>query len=239
MRQASGEGLPLGGSGGSVHVLVDPSSGSERLLQRALTVPPGASANLGHQGADNVVYVVRGFGLLASAIREEQHLLRPGTAALVPFKVPASVFNTGIEELLLISVWSPPPFDGYFTMDARDLPLTSLHEDDQASLPAGEDRFFKLLIQSDHMTQFVGFIDRSKAPPHTHTYEEAIYVLEGQGMVHSQGSSTPIGLGTSIFLPPGVPHCLENQGEGVLKVLGVFSPPGSPADKGDAPAADN
>jgi mannose-6-phosphate isomerase-like protein (cupin superfamily) len=229
---------PLQGSVGSIHVLIDPSTGSARLCQRVLALPPGASGHVGHPGADDVLYVAIGSGLLASAIRDEQHALRAGMAALVPAKVPANVINTSREELVMVSVLSPPPFDGLFTMDARDLPLTSVHEEDREPLPAGEDRSFKLLIQSEHMTQFVGFIDTSKAPPHTHTYEEAIYVLEGEGLVHADGSTTPILAGSSIFLPPGTPHCLENAGAGVLKILGIFSPPGSPADKRDKPNGD-
>lgn len=238
MRQARGEGQPLPGSPGAFQVLIDPGSGSERLLQRLLELPPQASSEVGHAGADDVLYVAKGFGLLASGLDQEEHPLRPGSAALIPVKVPAYVVNTGTDGLVIISVLSPPPFDGFFTMEVRDLPASTLHEDDSDSLPAGEDRFFKLLVESDHVTQFVGFIDRSKAPPHTHTYEEALYVVEGDGLVHAEGSTTPIRPGTSIFLPPGTSHCLENRKPGVLKVLGVFSPPGSPADKRDAPAAD-
>jgi mannose-6-phosphate isomerase-like protein (cupin superfamily) len=224
------------GPSGSIQVLIDPSAGSARLCQRVLAFTPGASGHVGHPGADDVLYVAIGSGLLASAIRDEQHALRAGMAALVPAKVPANVINTSREKLVMVSVLSPPPFDGFFTMEARDLPITTIHEDDQEPLPAGEDRYFKLLILSEHMTQFVGFIDKSKAPPHTHTYEEAIYILHGDGLVHTDGSATPIQPGTSIFLSPGTPHCLENRGPGVLKVLGVFSPPGSPADKREAPS---
>jgi mannose-6-phosphate isomerase-like protein (cupin superfamily) len=220
---------------GSVQVVIGPSTGSERLLQRVLSLPPGGSVGVGHPGdGHDVLYVARGSGILASEVREEQHRLRPGTAALVPCKVPASVHNTGIDELVLVSVQSPPPIEGYFTLEAHDHPLASLHEDDQDTEPAGGDRHFKLLIQSEHITQFVGFIDKSKAPPHTHTYEEAIYVLGGEGLLHAEGSTTPIQPGSSVFLPPATLHCLENQSAGVLKVLGVFSPPGSPADKREA-----
>jgi mannose-6-phosphate isomerase-like protein (cupin superfamily) len=219
----------------SIRVVIDPSTGSERLLQRVLTLSPGKSTNVGHPGpGHDVLYVANGLGLLASNIRVERHDLHPGTAGLVPCKVPASLHNTGPEELRIVSVWSPPPFEGFFTLEAHDHPLVTLDEDDQPSLPAGEDRYFKLLIQSEHMTQFVGFIDKSKAPPHTHTYEEAIYVLDGEGLVHADGTATPIQRGSSIFLPPGTSHCLENRGPDVLKVLGVFSPPGSPADKREA-----
>ena len=232
--ETSGEGRPLPSSTASAEVLIDPDSGSERLLQRVLRFPPGATGNVGHAGADDVLYVTHGSGVLESLVREERHALGPGTAALVLSKLPAQVVNAGAEELEVVSVWSPPPFEGVFTMEARIAPLASLREEDQESLPAGEDRYFKLLIQSEHVTQFVGFIDKSKAPPHTHTYEEAIYVVEGEGLLHADEKLTPIGPGTSVFLPPGTPHCLENQGPGVLKVLGVFSPPGSPAAKQDA-----
>jgi mannose-6-phosphate isomerase-like protein (cupin superfamily) len=231
------DGQPLRGPEGTFHVLIDPSRGSERLLQQVIDLPPGGSGGVGHPGiGEDVLYVVQGSGLLASAIREEQHLLSPGTAALVSCKLPASAHNTGTDELVLISVWSPPPFEGFFTMEAHDHPLTSLHENDRERLPAGEDRSFKVLIETKHVTQFVGLIERSKAPPHTHLYEEAIYVLEGEGTLHSDGAATPIRPGTSIFLPPDTPHCLENRGPGVLKIVGVFSPPGSPAGKVEASA---
>jgi quercetin dioxygenase-like cupin family protein len=226
---------PLQGAVVSIRVLIDPSTGSERLSQRVLTFPSGASGTVGHPGADEVLYVALGSGVVASAIREERHSLRAGAAALILAKVPAHLSNTSPGELVVVSVLSPPPFDGAFTMEARDLPLTSVHEDDREPLPAGEDRTFKRLIQSEHMTQFVGFIDRSKAPPHTHPYEEAIYVLDGQGLVHADGSTSPIDPGSSIFIPPRTSHCLENLGPGVLKVLGVFSPPGSPADRLETP----
>jgi mannose-6-phosphate isomerase-like protein (cupin superfamily) len=58
-----------------------------------------------------------------------------------------------------------------------------------------------------------------------------IYILGGTGMVHVDERRVPISSGTSIFLPPGVSHCLENTGESPLKLLGVFSPPGAPASK--------
>jgi mannose-6-phosphate isomerase-like protein (cupin superfamily) len=222
---------------GSVQVLIDRSTGSERLVQRVLTFGPGTSGDVGHPVVgDEVLYVAGGSGLLVSGIRPEHHPLRAGTAALVRCKVPASVHNTDIGELTLVSAWSPvPPASGFVTTEAHDHLLITLHEDDQEPLPAGEDRYFKLLIQTEHVTQFVGFIDRSKAPPHTHAYEEAIYVVEGEGLLHADERSTPIVPGTSVFLPPGIPHCLENRGPGVLKVLGVFSPPGSPADKQTQP----
>ncbi len=231
VRQPGEVGQSPHGPPGSFQVLIDPATGSERLLQRVLELPSAVSAAVGHAGAEDVLYVGRGSGVLVTGLEEVPHPVRPGSAALVPSKVPAYFVNTNDEALVVISVLSPPPFVGVFTMEVRDLPTPTVHEDDRDPLSAGEDRSFKVLIQSDHVTQFVGFIHRSKAPPHTHIYEEALYVLSGQGLVHIEASTTPIRPGTSIFLPPGTSHCLENQGLGLLKVLGVFSPPGSPADK--------
>ncbi|HTQ91670.1 MAG TPA: cupin domain-containing protein [Streptosporangiaceae bacterium] len=58
-----------------------------------------------------------------------------------------------------------------------------------------------------------------------------VRVLAGQGLVHLDGGGTPIGPGTSVYLPPLQPHCLENTGTEPLLVLGVFHPAGSPAAK--------
>jgi mannose-6-phosphate isomerase-like protein (cupin superfamily) len=56
-------------------------------------------------------------------------------------------------------------------------------------------------------------------------------VLAGRGVVHLSGTTAEIGPGTSIYLPPYQPHCLENTGQVPLEVLGVFYPAGSPAAK--------
>jgi mannose-6-phosphate isomerase-like protein (cupin superfamily) len=214
-------------------VLLGPASGSERLLQRVLRLSPGASGWVGHPGAEDVLYVARGSGNLVSDTMDRRIDLRAGSSARVGRRVAAYIHNGGRgEEMTVVSVLSPPPFQGFFALEGRPEPLEAAHEDDRPSLPAGEDREFKVLTDSEHVTQFVGFIRRSKAPLHTHTYEEAVYILEGQGVVHiGEGRHEPIRPGTSIFLPRGTPHCLENGGEATLKLLGVFSPPGSPGNK--------
>src|SRR5207247_7241760 len=92
------------------------------------------------------------------------------------------------------------------------------------------DREFRVLL-SEGLTirQFAGLIPPGRAPAHHHTYDEVVHVLAGQGVVHLGGTDTRIGPGTSIYLPPLQPHCLENTGAEPLLVLGVFHPAGSPA----------
>ena len=47
-------------------------------------------------------------------------------------------------------------------------------------------------------------------------------------------TSAPIAPGSCVFLPRGQPHCVENTGDGELRLLGVFYPAGSPAVRYDA-----
>ncbi len=88
-----------------------------------------------------------------------------------------------------------------------------------------------LLSSGLPFTQFVGLIPPGRAPEHHHAYDEVVHVLAGKGVVHLGGRRAGIGPGTSVYLPPYQQHCLENTGAGVLEVLGVFHPAGSPAAK--------
>lgn len=228
-------------SSATVRTLIGEHSGSEQLRQRVLVVPPGSVGRLGHLAADDVIYIAAGEGELRTGFSGSAGPLLPGMAGLIPPLVPADLSNPGGSDLVVISVLSPPPVSGAFTVPARDRPVEVIEEGAQEDLPAGDDRHFRYLITpkqgARNVTQFVGFIERSRAPFHTHTYEEAIYILGGSGFVHVEGmTEQEIGEGTSIFLPPGTPHCLENTSDGVLKLLGVFSPPGSPAMKRESDA---
>src|SRR6202023_1597252 len=95
----------------------------------------------------------------------------------------------------------------------------------------GDREFRVLLSEGLTITQFAGLIPPGRAPAHHHTYDEVVHVLAGRGVVHLSGATVEIGPGTSIYLPPYQPHCLENTGSGPLEVLGVFFPAGSPAAK--------
>ncbi len=90
------------------------------------------------------------------------------------------------------------------------------------------DRWYRELIQGQ-TTQFVGSIPPGRAPDHFHEYEEAICILRGSGVMWANTLATPIAPGSCIFLPRRQVHCLENTGDGELRLLGVFYPAGSPA----------
>ena len=78
-------------------------------------------------------------------------------------------------------------------------------------------------------THFVGYIPTARAPEHFHTYNEVIYVLDGEGVMHAEGNDWQLRPGTCIQLPARVVHCLENTGGDVMRVVAVFRPAGSPA----------
>src|ERR671923_116551 len=107
---------------------------------------------------------------------------------------------------------------------------------ERPSLPASPNREFRYLVNQDtgclDVTQFVGVIPPGRAGMHSHTYDEVVYVLDGEGILHLDGREpTPIRPGSCIHLPPLREHSLENVGDVPLRVLGVFHPSGDPASR--------
>ena len=170
-------------------------------------------------GAGEAWYVLRGTGRL-----EPDVSLRPGTAVWLPaatgYRCEASADGM---EILAVTVRAGAGDDG------PPLHVVCLEECEPER--TGDREFRVLLSAGLTFTQFVGHIPPGRAPSHHHTYDEVVHVLAGHGVVHLAGGDTEIGPGTSIYLPPLQPHCLENTGPDVLQVLGVFHPAGSPAAK--------
>lgn len=245
---------PIPGTTGSFRITVDHRTGCRNLEQRTVRLGPGRTPARTNEVSEYVCYVVEGRG--AVVVDDQELELAPGTGLLIPPAVRHVFVNPGPADLVLVSVLSPPPgagaIHGAGVAKRKPKPKPKpkvkggdpagdrvapaiVRERDQDSLPAGEDRSFKLMIDPRHgcrnVTQFLGFIERSRAPLHTHTYEEVISVLGGEGILHAGDAHTPIRDGTTIYLSPGTPHCLENAGSETLRLLGVFSPAGSPADK--------
>ncbi len=104
---------------------------------------------------------------------------------------------------------------------------------DQEERAATTSRTFRIVADPStglqSATQFVGYVPTDRAPDHFHTYDEVIYVLEGEGTLHAGGDRTPVAAGSCLELPAGTVHCLENTGEDVMRLVAVFRPAGSPA----------
>jgi mannose-6-phosphate isomerase-like protein (cupin superfamily) len=212
------------------------STGAKQVTQSVNDYEVGRSQAVVNPNAEEVLYVASGVGVCW--IDGVAHGLRPGTALYVPQGLVCSVENAGAEVLRIVSACCPEDQDRHIVGETHRLKLAlpgvAIHEDDREQIRAGQDRVFRFLVHTDlgckQITQFVGWIPTSKAPFHLHTYEEAIYILEGQGILHLKGqlNASDFGPGTSIYLPDGVVHCLENPGPAPIRLLGVFHPSGSP-----------
>jgi len=173
---------------------------------------------------DEVLYVLSGSGEVA--IGGERSSLATGTAAFVArgtnWRVEAA------DDLVLLSVLVEKPLPANGTTHA----VVDLAAEETRGATSG--RQFRLLATPEigcaTVTQFVGYIPVGRAPDHFHTYDEVIYVLEGEGALHIGGESAPLRPGSCVHLPARIVHCLENAGPGVMQVLGVFRPAGSPAE---------
>jgi mannose-6-phosphate isomerase-like protein (cupin superfamily) len=107
--------------------------------------------------------------------------------------------------------------------------------DEQPEHFASGERTFKYLVNEDagcfDVTQFVGIVQPSKAPFHSHTYDEVGYIVEGEGYAHVDGATIPLRAGSCFHLAPGQEHCIENSGPTAMRILGVFHPSGNPASR--------
>jgi mannose-6-phosphate isomerase-like protein (cupin superfamily) len=207
-------------------VTFDQSSGSEALEQRVLRFDPGVSGEFGPEEREEALFVLEGRGrLLLDGASQE---LEPESAVAIGPGTRCLVENTGSAELALVSVLVPPA-GAVATGEATVRRLA-----DQDARDATSDREFRILLEPEcglsGATQFVGYIPTKRAPEHYHLYDEVIYVLDGQGVLHIGDEHTAIGAGSCIHLTPELRHCLENTGGGEMHVLGVFRPAGDPSE---------
>jgi mannose-6-phosphate isomerase-like protein (cupin superfamily) len=216
------------GDTASVRVTIDASVGCERLEQRVLRFEPGLSNPRTLRGVEEVLYVAAGSGTLR--LDGSEHPLEPDVGAFVADGETWAVENPGPDELVLVAVRAPasvPPDPARRRVTVRSA--------DQPVLPASPNREFRYLVNQDagclDVTQFVGVIPPGRAPLHSHTYDEVVYVVEGEGVLHLGETDTPLAAGSCIHLPPLVMHCLENVGSVPMRVLGVFHPSGDPASR--------
>jgi mannose-6-phosphate isomerase-like protein (cupin superfamily) len=213
--------------GVTVTELLDDRQGCRGLHQRRLRFAAGAGVAGVAGGRGEAWYVIAGPGTLdaGKGSRDGTVALEPGTAVWLPGSLGyrCEGLQDGLDIVAATVRAGDPAASG------PGLQVTTL----DACVPERTgDREFRVLLSSGlTITQFAGLIPPGRAPEHHHAYDEVVHVLAGQGVVHLRAGDTPIGPGTSIYLPPYQPHCLENTGQDPLQVLGVFHPAGSPAAK--------
>jgi mannose-6-phosphate isomerase-like protein (cupin superfamily) len=212
--------------GVTVREMLNSEHGCRGLHQRRLGIAAGARLAGTAGGQGEAWYVITGTGSLDTE-RAGSAALAPGTAVWLE---PGTGYDARADgELAVLAV----TLRAESACAGPSRPVVRLEDCEPER--TGDREFRVLLSEGLTITQFAGLIPPGRAPAHHHTYDEVVHVLAGQGVVHLDGTGSAtgsaIGPGTSIYLPPLQPHCLENTGQDPLRVLGVFHPAGSPAAK--------
>jgi mannose-6-phosphate isomerase-like protein (cupin superfamily) len=204
-------------------------SGLEGLEQTVLECAPGTSTARATGEAEEVLFVVAGQGEIRLP-GGERHPLEPETGVNLGPGQEYELRNETSDPMRMVSV----QIRGSATDGGPPGGRTVVRRlADQESQDATSERMFRIVADPStglrSATHFVGYVPTVRAPDHFHTYDEVIYVLEGEGVFHVDGTSRPIGAGSCIELPARTVHCLENTGQDTMRLVAVFRPPGSPA----------
>ena len=212
----------------TVRVAFDAANGCQLLEQRVIRFGPGRSAERQLAGQQEVMYIVEGQGRLH--LEGQTHELESNMGVFLAPGETYSIENTGPQDLHVLSVLAPED-----RAEAAGERKVTVRFDDQPELEASVERSFRYLVNEDvgcfDVTQFMGIVQPSKAPFHSHTYDEVGYIVAGEGTAHVGGDSFPLQAGSCFHLPPDEVHCIENTGSGPMRILGVFHPSGSPANR--------
>jgi mannose-6-phosphate isomerase-like protein (cupin superfamily) len=218
-------------------VLDTGGAGCEGLVRRSVEVPPGSRFEGTADGGGELWFVIAGTGRLTSGTGPAMPVRRD-TGVWLSSGTRFSLHADGPGALRLDSVALPVDAAGPGGAAAQDrggAAVPRLAELRDRPVEVTGDRRFRVLFgpgnECEAATQFVGEIPPGRAPEHSHTYDEVVLVLAGEGVLHAGPADHPLAPGSCVHLPPGQPHCLENTGRSTLRVLGVFHPGGSPAAK--------
>lgn len=216
------------------------ATGARALSLRILEISPGLSPGIRNAGCDEVLYVIDGSG--TASLDGHAFSIGPDMGIHLHPRVALAFENPGPRPITLASARCPDDGTAAILEAARTRPEQGSSAIpphaiarlvDRPSEVVSDGRSFQVVIDASGsgapVTQFVGSIPPGRAPDHFHEYEEVLVILEGRGRIWADSESVPVGPGSCVFLPRRQIHCLENLGEGRLRLLGVFYPSGSPA----------
>jgi mannose-6-phosphate isomerase-like protein (cupin superfamily) len=212
-------------TGLTVRPTLGPGTAFEALEQAVLECAPGRSETIAVGAAEETLFVLAGEGVIH--VRGRSHRLAPEVGVYLPPGTEFVLECDGATPLRLVAVKVPDPSPG------PPSPPAVARVDDQALESATTEREFRIVADPGSglrsATHFVGYIPTERAPDHFHTYDEVIYVLDGEGMMHAGAFAGPVSPGACIQLPARTVHCLENTGDAPMRIVAVFRPAGSPA----------
>jgi mannose-6-phosphate isomerase-like protein (cupin superfamily) len=212
-------------TGLTVRPTVGPRTDFAALEQAVLECAPGRSKPITIGEVEETLFVLGGRG--AVHVNGRSHPLEPEVGVYLP---PGSEFVLEAAEgeaLTVVAVRVPDPSPGPPSPAA----VSRLADSELES--ATTQREFRIVANPANglrsATHFVGYIPTDRAPDHFHTYDEVIYVLDGEGVMHAGAFSGQVSAGACIQLPARTVHCLQNTGSEPMRIVAVFRPAGSPA----------
>ena len=214
---------PLIERGVEVRRTFDDRNGCPALHQVIARVPPGRVELPPLEQGEAVLYVESGRGTLE--LNGKPHPLEPQSGVFAKAGEQPTLDNPGPADLVLVGVVAPTG-EGRRNDESRVVRFA-----DQPEEEASPERTFRYLVETGTVTQFLGIVQPSKAPFHSHPYDEVGYIVEGTGVAHVDGEEISLRAGSCFHLAPGQVHCIENSGRGPMRILGVFHPAGSPASR--------
>jgi mannose-6-phosphate isomerase-like protein (cupin superfamily) len=219
----------IGNDAMAVREVIDERDGCEPFALSAVRVVRGRSFERATGADEELLFVLAGAGELIAGdehvalVPETGVLLRPG--ARYELQNDDAAVDLELVSVLLRTPEAAPDGDGAGPRVSR------LADAEEGEATGG--RAFRIVFDAEHdcptATEFVGYIPVGAAPRHYHLYEEVIWIVDGEGVMHMNDTQTRLHPGSCIHLPARKLHTLENSGPGVMRVLGVFRPAGSPA----------
>lgn len=240
------EGTPHVAGTLSIWNRIGKATGAQAISLRVLEFGVGLSPGLRNQDCDEVLYVLEDLDHPEQTKRctvfldGQPHRVHAQTGIYLRPGQTLMVDNPGPDAVCFVSAQCPESTsNGIVPLSSADLLGDSRRDEvslvklsNQREMQTG-DRWYRVLVDhtigSEQVTQFVGSIPPGRAPDHFHEYEEVLFILRGNGRMWTGDMNTPVGPGSCVYLPRGQVHCVENTGDGELRLLGVFYPAGSPA----------
>jgi mannose-6-phosphate isomerase-like protein (cupin superfamily) len=210
--------------GVEVRRMFDDRNGCAALHQVIARLPLGRVELPPPEYGEAVLYVASGRGTLE--LNGEQHALEPDSGVFARAGEWPTFDIPGPDDLVIVGVVARNDKGG-----PSERSRVVVRFADQPEEEASPERSFRYLVETGSVTQFLGIVQPSKAPFHSHPYDEVGYIVEGTGVAHVDGEQIPLRIGSCFHLAPGQVHCIENVGPGPMRILGVFHPSGSPASR--------
>jgi mannose-6-phosphate isomerase-like protein (cupin superfamily) len=212
--------------------IIAPSLGAQHQSQVYVEVDRVSSPILSGEGADVILFIARGSGMVE--ISGRKFPVGPADGVYVR---AGEAFRVASDHALTTFISICPAREGLAELESMP---ENFHEafpervkgvDTKQKTEMGP-RYFQMLVDksvgSITAAQFIGHIPPSRAEMHRHLYEESLIILKGRGIIWTEESRAEVDAGDVIFLPRKQIHSLECVDPEGMDVVGVIHPGDNP-----------